>query len=210
MKKFIAFTLIFILTVSCLAGCSAEKDKLIGTWKGTMDLTEAITASMDFTEMEGHFTISPFQIAVTLTFAEDGSYTLQADPASIESATDQLLEDMKKGLISMLQEQISVLGLGNITVDKLLEMSGQTLDGLIEERKHELNILEEISTMINRKGQFRAQDGKLYTSASPETTASDNIYEVYTIEDNVLTLVELVGGDPSTPTVPYPMSFKKS
>ena len=213
MKKLIAFVLICILTVSCFAGCGSEKDKLIGTWKGTMDLTEAITASMDLADMEGHFPINNFQIAVTLTFAEDGTYTLQADPASVEAATAQLLEDMKEGLVSLLQEQITLLGLSDMTVEQLLAMSGKTMDDLIEESKQELaeqNIPKEISAMVERKGQFLTEDGKLYTSASAETTPAAGTYEVFTIEGDVLTLVELVGGDPSVPTVPYPMTFKKS
>ena len=64
MKKWIAFVLIFVLTAGCFAGCNAEKDPLIGTWKGTLDLTEAIMAALD---ADDTVQITEFKVDMLLT-----------------------------------------------------------------------------------------------------------------------------------------------
>lgn len=217
MKKLIAFTLVLVLTVSCLAGCSgSEKDKIIGTWKGTMDLSDAIAAALDAEDMGDTFQIDDFKVEAVLVFAEDGTYSLKLDDASLAAAFDGLMDDMEDGMVKMLEEQITTLGM-EMTVEELLAMSGLDLDALMQQMKESLDeqkVVENIAEEAAREGNFRVEDGKLYTSASLEHAVDPATYERYTLEGNTLTLLELVDDEASDEdaallTAMYPLVFQK-
>lgn len=218
MKKLIAFTLILVLITGCFAGCGgSEADKLVGTWKGTMDLSDAIAAALDAEDMGDTFQIGEFKVDAVLTFTKDGTYSLKLDEASLEAAFAGLIDDMKEGVIKLLEDQIAALGM-EMTVEQLLALSGQNLDDLMQEVEAQLaedKVVENIAAEAAREGNFRAEDGKLYTSASLEHTIDPATYERYTLQGDVLTLVELVGGDLSAEdegllTAVYPLVFKKA
>ena len=217
MKKLIAFALIIVLSIGCLTGCGgSETDKIIGTWKGTMDLSDAITAALDAEDMGDTFQVDNFKVEAVLVFAADGTYSLNLDEASLTAAFDGLMKDLEEGMFKMLKEQITALGM-DMTVDELLAMSGLNQEALMQEIKDSLKeekVVENIAAEAARKGKFRVEDGKLYTSASLANEVDPETYERYTLEGNTLTLLELVGGEAEEGedallTAVYPLIFQK-
>ena len=213
MKKWIAFVLIFVLTAGCFAGCNAGKDPLIGTWKGTLDLTEAIMAALD---ADDTVQITEFKVDMLLTFNADGTYSRKLDETSLDAAWDGLLADMETSIIRMLQNRLTETGM-EISAEEVLERYDLTIEDLMQDLKakiEENNLRESFAKSNAREGKFQAADGKLHCSKDLSTPVDPNFYENYTIEGNTLTLLECIGGDftqEETDLLPflYPMTFQK-
>ena len=90
MKRIFAYIMVAVLLLAMLAGCSpAEKKQLRGSWKGHADLAVAYETMLAGADpgMTGHIDIQNFNVELTITFEEDGTYTWTANDIQLENGT---------------------------------------------------------------------------------------------------------------------------
>ena len=215
MKKRIAMILCLVMALSVmLCGCGSEKDALIGSWTGAMDLTEAVNAALvsemgedeDAAEMAQYLTIDSLKINMTVTFNEDDTYSMVVDEASLEDAMMGMMDDMADGMIEYFEALLEAEGL-DMTVEELLAYSGMSVESLAEDMYNAF-ATEDMFSDLNSEGNFKVSDGKLFLSDGLEYAVDEAIYELYTIEGNTLTIDKGTATDEFEEYI-YPMVFTK-
>lgn len=212
MKRFASLILVLAMVLCLLAGCgNKEADALVGTWKADVDMTELISSQMG-ADVSQYITLDSVIFTMVLQFNEDGTFSSELDKASVETALNGVLQNVKDGTIAMLEAEIAGMGL-EMTVEEMLAASGMDLDTLMAEMEAQMNLAgltDQITAEAAGNGKFDAKDGKLFMSAGLEYLPDPECYEVYTLEGNVLTLLEYVGDDESGFDGLYPLVFHKA
>jgi len=213
MKKVISLVLVAAMLCCVLAGCgNKEADALVGTWKADVDMTELMAEKMGADMME-FVTLSDVIFTMVLQFNSDGTFSMTLDAASVEAALNNLLQSVKDGTVAMLEAQIAEMGL-EMTVEEMLAASGTDLDTVLADMEAQMNIpalIEQTISEAASEGKYDAKDGKLFMSAGLEYLPDPACYEVYTLEGNVLTLMEYVGTDSNSAFDGlYPLVFNKA
>jgi hypothetical protein len=190
---------------------NGDKAKLVGKWKCEKNMAKFFNdgiASGDPSLAE-YIALDDFTIVVYMEFYEDDTYAIYADEDSVEDAIELMKEELVEDLSRYLEETILESTGLSLPVEQILEMAGLTMDGLMAEIVTD-ELVDEMVDGIASKGKFKAEDGKLFTSAGLEYEVDPAVYETYTLEDDVLTLLEYVGGEEDAPDeAVYPMVFKK-
>ena len=149
---------------------------------------------------------------MVLQFNSDGTFSMTLDEASIDAALNSVLQSVKDGTIAMLEAQIAEYGM-EMSVEEMLAASGTDLDTLMAEMEAQMNLPGLAAQIISEaagEGKYDAKDGKLFLSAGLDYLPDPECYEVYTLEGNVLTLVEYVGTDSDGSFDGlYPLNFNK-
>lgn len=223
MKKLIALALALVMVAALFAGCGeakapettvptlSEQEKLVGIWKGEMDITESMKESMG-EEMEG-FELEDMSVTVILTFTEEGAYTLKLDEETLSAAIDSLLKSIRSYLKEGMEKEAQAEGM---TADQMLGALGMTLDEFVDamlESFEEMDLGGEIAKQFKVQGKSLAEDGKIYISDSVDTDPDKTVYLSYTLEGDVLTLTERVGGEAPAEGetgMTFPMILKKA
>lgn len=216
MKRTIALVLTVIMAVLMLAGCSGEQAKLVGTWKAEANLAEGVEQAMlgELGEDAAYFSIENFTVNFVLVFNSDGTYSMTVEEDSVQTAFDALMTDMEAGMVKMLEDQIAQMGL-EMSVEDMLAASGMTLESMMDDLRQSLEdegIIEEMIEESTDEGRFKAKDGKLYMSAGLEYGVDENVYDTYTLDGDILTLVTHVGGEEKEQDLVqyvYPLVFNK-
>lgn len=216
MKRTIAIILTVILAAVMLVGCSNEQSKLLGTWKAEANLAEGIEQVMleELGEQAEYFSIQDFTVNFVMTLNSDGTYSMTVEEDSVQTAFDALMEDMEAGMVKMLEEQISEMGIA-LSVEDMLAASGMTMESMMDQLKQGLEnagVMEQVIEESTEEGRFKAKDGKLYMSAGLEYQVDENVYDTYTLDGDTLTLVTHVGGEEEEQDLVkyvYPLVFNK-
>lgn len=189
-KKLVSILCIVMLFALVLSGCSNEKDALIGEWEGKLDVTDYINDILVAEdELMGQYVeIRDFSIIYTISFNEDDTYSLDVDKRAFDDTVDNMIDDVVAGLMDYLEDMIEAEGL-NMTVDELMELSGISMDALLEE-SFPADSFDEIVEALEMEGYFDVDDGKLLLSESLSTKPDPNVYERYTLEGDTLTIDE--------------------
>lgn len=190
LRKIAAFLmslgLLCAILMTC-SGCGGNKDKeaLLGDWVATVDMTEMMNdelkAGLGDDELMSYFDLGTFSIKVNLSFKDDGTYTFSADEAALEQSLDNVIEVFRNGIIAYFEDTIAAQG-ADITVDELLESSGYTLDGFLEEAFDKEDMMSSMDEMES-SGTFQAKSGVLSLTDDEGTGL-----EAYTLENDTLTL----------------------
>ncbi len=222
MKKIITSIVCLVLAMCIMlsfSGCSmlgGDRAALIGTWEGTIDLSNAINSQLtaeneEDAELTELLKVSDFKIGLVYNFNSNGTYSIEGDEEITQASIDKMKTDMRAGLITYFENTIDEANL-DITVNELLAMSDTDLDTLMDEAFSELNVESLIGTMEG-EGNFEAKDGKLYCSDGLDYAVDRAVYETYEINGDTLTIT---GGseedDPEEQTLLdaiYPMVFTK-
>lgn len=211
MKKTMAMLLCVLLAFSVmLTGCANEKDALIGTWRGSVDLVQFLNEGLSSVDPElgEYLRVSEFKMVYNLTFNEDGTYTMGADRDAVREAFDAVMKEMEVGLTEYLEYILNAQGL-DMSVEEFMALSGLSMDALMEEAFTE-DMMEEIASSMDMQGKFDAKDGKLYMSESLDTVPDTNVFEYYKLEGVTLTIDEgTQGEDRELMEFIYPMVLTK-
>lgn len=213
MKKRIAMILCLVMALSVvLCGCGSEKDALIGSWTGTMNLAEAVNAGMvegmgaDAADMAEYLTIEELTVTMTMTFNEDDTYSLVVDEAALDEAMRGMMDEIADGMVEYFEAMLAAEGL-DMSVEELLAYSGMSLDSLAEEMYNAV-ATEDMFADLNSEGNFKVADGKLYLSDGLDYAVDEAVYEMYTIEGSTLTIDKGTAEDAYEDYI-YPMVFTK-
>lgn len=196
-----------------LCGCvDQEKDALRGKWRCEIDLTELINQEFAADpETAEYLKVDAFCLTVEMEFKEDDTFAMRLDEASAETAVSDLLTSVSAGMETYLEDLYYDQTGVTMEIDDLLAAMGMTMEDLLEQMFPE-ETLEELKIQMfggfNKTGKFAAEEGKLFTSAGLEYEIDPEIYETYTCEGNVLTVLSYVGPDAPDMQV-YPLVFQK-
>lgn len=209
MKKRIALLLCLVMVAAmCLCACSNEKDAILGSWSGTMDMTEFVNAEMAAAdpEMAAYMSLDTFELTFIMTFNEDDTYSMVLDEASAQAEIDVVADKMVQGVLNYMVDMLAEEGV-EMTAEEVLAMSGITTEDLKAEFMSSVN-LEDMLVEVNSEGNFEVKDGKLFTSEGLDYAVDPQVYEIYTIEGDTLTIDKGNSAD-SDGDFAYPMTFTK-
>lgn len=210
MKKSVAIVLCLALVLSlCLCGCANEKKQVLGTWTGTIDLTDKMNEEMldGDAEMAEYVSIDSFNMELTLCFNEDDTYSMTVNEAALQEELDNMIGVVVDGMMRYMVDVLAAEGL-ELTVEEVMEMTGITEEALYAEISSGIDLSEVIGE-VNMEGQFKVADGKLYMSDALDHLVDESMYELYTVEGNTLTIDKGNDTDDSNDFV-YPMVFNKA
>ena len=212
MKKKLSVLMCIVLVLSMLltlTGCSGDKAKLVGKWKCEKNMAQSFNAGVaagDPTVAE-YVALDEFNVVVYMEFYEDDTYSIYADEDSVRLAMETMKEDLVEGIGRYMEDLIFEQTGLTLPADQILEMAGMSMDDLLGQIVTD-DLVDEMINEIATKGQFKAADGKLFTSAGLEYSIDPAVYETYTLEGDTLTVLEYVGGEDVDVSI-YPMVFVK-
>ena len=125
-------------------------------------------------------------MSVVMTFTEEGETTLAIDKDSVNDLMDSLLEQMKGGMNTMLQDLLDSYQI-DMTVDEYLQASGTTLDELLEDSM-DTAMSDDLFEELEQEGYYSIEDGLLFIADEKDEKMADDEANPYTIEDGVLTI----------------------
>ena len=212
MKKIISILLIAVMLLA-FAGCgkskSGDKEQFVGTWKATLDMTELLNESLregiGDDEMADFFVIDKFSFDVVFKFNDDGTYSTDVDQASLDKSAETMKTAVKDGLMDYFEVMVDEMEL-DMSVEELLELSGLSMDDLLEEAMP-ADLFDDVVKEFKLKGNWKAENGKLYTTESLSDDVNKAGYELYEITDAGIKL-SLVDESEDESGV-FPMLLKK-
>lgn len=201
-------TLIMALS---LIGCGSKGPEILGVYDATLDLKDAFVESIDNEMMVdisfGEY-VEKFELVLVTEFNEDGTYKQYVDMEKFEVTCEKLKDETKvyleDVLVEMLKQEYTALNPSlelntkedveaymGMTMDQMANLAlGMNLsdfaDALIDESFGTDMFAEEVLS----EGNYKAEDGKLYMSESLDTAIDEEVYEVYTIKGDVVTITE--------------------
>lgn len=199
MKKYVArmtsvlllFTMLFLL-----GGCSqpTEKDKLLGTWRAEVDLTEKLNEEMGLDEeMAQYMVVDDFGFAFVVTFNEDDSCKLSLDEASMKEAMEGLKGDLRTGVEKYIGDMMAAMEI-DMSLEEFMEASGMDLDAMLDELFGEEAMDELFAEMgtLNMDCFYKVQDGKIYLLENKGDAINEGEYVSYTLEEEQMIFQEVV------------------
>lgn len=214
MKRIASLALVLVMIVALFAGCAAsatDQEKLVGTWKGDLDMTKAMKEEMG-DDLEG-FELNDFKVTAVFTFTQEGTYTMELDEDSVQKAFDGLIESMEGFMKTMMEDQAKELGM---SLDDLLAASGMTMEdmmSMVTEALEEQDLVGELVEEAKSEGKYQAKDGKLHLSDGLNEEIDEAVYDTYTLEGDTLTLTATYGADDEETDMMksvYPITLKKA
>lgn len=196
MKKIVGLIFALMLAIA-LTGCATDSEKLVGKWSGKIDVTDLVSDSVAESGYGDYFEFDDMYIVLNTTFNKDGTYSSEIDEASVQNVVDELISAVEDGMYDMLEAEISASGM-DMSVEDLLAFTGLSMDDIIAELKAMLEEEDIVGQMLdgsNAEGKYDAKEGKLFLSAGLDYEIDENVYEVYELDGDTLTISESVGSD---------------
>ena len=196
MKKYLFSALAALLLISVLigmTGCSSEADALVGSWEGEVNyaryFNEGIVVAAG-EELAQYWMVEDFSLTLVMTFRADGTYSMTVDQIKLEDTIANLKTKLTKGLTDYMRDLIEASG-SEMTVDEFMSTLDISVDELIDQTLGD-QMINAMVADCTFEGNYEVKDGKLYTSAGLDFSIDKNVYEVYEITQNTLTLMSLV------------------
>lgn len=220
MKKIVSLALVLMMVVAMFAGCAAsetpettakktDQELLVGTWKGEMDMIEAIMEEAG--EALAGLELDEFKVTAVFTFNEDGTYTMSLDEASVEAAFDGMIDSLEGIMKEMMEGMAQEAGM---SLDDLLAVSGMTMEDLmavVKETLEEEDLVGEMVKEAKTDGKYKAENGKLFTTTEADAEFDEEVYDTYNLDGDVLTLTNTFGADEADMLRSvYPIILKKA
>lgn len=212
MKKKISVVLCALLVVAMmvsLTGC-LDRVKILGVWKGDLDMTEFINESIteEDKSVAEYIKIEDFKITVVFEFNSDGTYSQKVDEEAFKKTAESFKEDMKEGMIKYFEAYLEEANV-NMSVDELLAASNTDLDKMIAE-EYDDDFFKDATDSMTNEGNYEVKGGKLFLSDGADHAVDEDVYDTYEIKGDTLTLLDTFGGDNDEELKQfYPMVFTK-
>ena len=196
MKKYLFSALAALLLISVLigmTGCSNEADALVGSWEGEVNYAQYFNEGIVVAageELAQYWMVEDFSLTLVMTFRADGTYSMTVDQIKLEDTIANLKTKLTKGLTDYMRDLIEASG-SEMTVDEFMSTLDISVDELIDQTLGD-QMINAMVADCTFEGNYEVKDGKLYTSAGLDFSIDKNVYEVYEITQNTLTLMSLV------------------
>lgn len=157
---------------------STSSDGILGKWRATTDMAGMINQQFDASGMGEVLQVSSFKIAFFMELKSDNTYTLTVDKNTMADSLEGLKAEAKEGIIQYFAQTAP-----GVDVEEALAQNGTSIDELLDQ---ELD-LDTMAIDMDVAGQYRAEDGKLYTSTDVDE-APDDSYLSYALSGDILSL----------------------
>lgn len=186
MKKFLSVMLVLVMILSMVACGGTKKDPLVGTWKGTLDMSGFLKDTLAAEGMTVTTDISGLGFDIILTFGEDGTVTMSVDEASVAAMATKMVDVMLELTVESFKQagvDLSALGLDE--------------ESLRAELEKEINVEELVGSfdVTSESGYYLYKDGKIYGGDTKEELAdvtNSEDYMVVELNGNQLTINDIV------------------
>lgn len=204
-----------MLAALLLPGCGAEQDAPVGTWRGSVDLTQPlndeVTAAIG-EELESFFCFHSFVLPCKACFTEEGTYTISFDRSGVEQALPSLRQDLRDGMYAYVaclirQEEL------DMDVDAFLALSGESVEEMTAQIFEAMDLdgtIRELLEFCSQEGTFSVRDGALMLSDSPESDPDAGICHAFVLQDNTLTIAAADGHASGIGETVYPLQLTRA
>lgn len=184
-KRILSLIMIMVLALS-LAGCGSTAKKLYGTWASTFDISSTFEADLAGSEFEGFH--EDFDVTLMLDFNEDGTFKMYVDEEALTNTCNTYIESLAAFGADIMYEKFMSQddSYTREMVDSVFEerVGMGVEEYLLSELQSSINV-EEVVSSIETTGVYEAKGNKLYMD---ETAVSPNVYDLFTVEGDVLTI----------------------
>lgn len=205
MTKLTALVLALLLALS-LTGCADDHEKMVGVWETEVEFAQVFNNALGNAENAEYLKVDSLKLKMVLTFREDSTYSMVADPASVDAAMAGLRQTLKDGMEAYLVDTVAATGL-NLGINDIMDMLNTDLNTLVDQVLTP-ELIGSVTGIMDAEGQYLAEHGKLYLSDSPDKEIDETVYETYILEEknNKLILVTPNTTDAYTDLL-YPLEF---
>lgn len=191
MKRKLAL-LLSVLMLAGLIGCTDTEEPVVGTWVTVIDMTDTMQETLAGQEIAPYVKFKDLSVSMNTTFREDGTYRMEVDPDSVSNLEEAYKAQAKEGMLAYMEELIPKMWEG-MTLDAYLALSGMTreeaMDMLSEGVFASGSMVKDLDRMTV-EGNYQTENGRISMSDSLDAPASSAGYEMYTLEDDRLTIEE--------------------
>lgn len=215
MRRSIAWVFcVALLGALLLPGCGVyEKKALVGTWTGSVDLTQPLNDAIEpqLGELNQFYTFDSFVLECIVTFTGEGTYTVGFERSSVERAFEQIMADLEEGMYAYMEQILQDQGL-DVTVEEYLEQGGSSIKRAMEQTLAAMDpeaLIEELLETTAMEGNFDAEGGKLMLSDGLEYQPDPAVYHTYRLSGGTLT-IEQGSAEGSQIDALFPLILKKA
>ena len=215
MRRSIAWVFcVALLGALLLPGCGIyEKKALVGTWTGSVDLTQPLNDAIEpqLGELNQFYTFDSFVLECIVTFTGEGTYTVGFERSSVERAFEQIMADLEAGMYAYMEQILQDQGL-DVTVEEYLEQGGSSIKRAMEQTLAAMDpeaLIEELLETTAMEGNFDAEGGKLMLSDGLEYQPDPAVYHTYRLSGGTLT-IEQGSAEGSQIDALFPLILKKA
>lgn len=189
-KKILSLILLVVLAMS-LVGCGKKdtSDQLIGTWELTFDYSAVIESELP-SDYDGFH--EDFDLTVRLTFNDDGTFEMYADEDALASELQNYLEGLAQFATEVTYEEFDAQGISKAEADEMVqEQYGMSIYEYMLDQFSSITV-EDIASEIYTGGVYEARGDEVHMD---EYKVQDNVFDVFTVEGNTLTLNPPAGAE---------------
>lgn len=198
--------IISVLMMFLMAGCG-ESATIEGTWANEIDSTEMLVSYLGIEEdLSEYIKIDKFVVTMNVTFNEDGTYKMKVDEKTTKESFLAARDIVSDGLRKYLEDTIKNEGY-DITVEEFLEFAETDFDTLINDYIND-GIINQMVNIMQNEGKYKVEENKLYMTETADSEFDDEVYQVFTLTEDTLTLTESFGNE-SENNSDYPKVFKR-
>ena len=157
--------------VLLLAACGGGKktESLVGSWTGQVDMMDQVVEGMNLTapEIAQELEMEAFNLTLEMEFRDDNTYTMTVDQDKLDESIEELIQKTVDATLDYLEQELKDQGITDMTVDEALAQSGMDRESFTQLMRDSLSQLSTtVAEGIQTEGQYRWEDGQLYTSDS--------------------------------------------
>lgn len=189
-KKILSLILLVVLAMS-LVGCGKKdtSDQLIGTWELTFDYSAVIESELP-SDYDGFH--EDFDLTVRLTFNDDATFEMYADEDALASELQNYLEGLAQFATEVTYEEFDAQGISKAEADEMVqEQYGMSIYEYMLDQFSSITV-EDIASEIYTGGVYEARGDEVHMD---EYKVQDNVFDVFTVEGNTLTLNPPAGAE---------------
>ncbi|MBE6975852.1 MAG: hypothetical protein E7439_01460 [Ruminococcaceae bacterium] len=197
MKKLVALLLALAMILSMslfLTACddSSKKDKdeeiseedlekaIVGTWKGTMDLTDSMEEMLEGEGLGEYVELSKFKVKFSMEFNDDGEVEIVADEDSLNDAFETFIDEMADGMEAYLADELEKAG-SDMTPDEAMKAQyGMGCKEYLTEVYE--SVADSMADELSETVDYELDGNKLYMFADEDTYVKISITKGGTME----------------------------
>ena len=190
--RWMALPLALGLTLT-LAACGGNdpKEDLVGAWSGQVDVMDQVVEGMRVTapEIADELELENFYIPLEIEFRDDNTYIMTVDQEKLDESMDALIQKSVDATMVYMEQMLKEQGITDMTVDEALAQSGMDRESFTQLMRDSLSQLSTtVAEGIQTEGQYRWEDGQLYTSDSVDVEPGSDDPLPCTLDGDTMTM----------------------
>ena len=163
----------------------------MGSWTGQVDMMDQVVEGMNLTapEIAQELEMEAFNLTLEMEFRDDNTYTMTVDQDKLDESIEELIQKTVDATLDYLEQELKDQGITNMTVDEALAQSGMDRESFTQLMRDSLSQLSTtVAEGIQTEGQYRWEDGQLYTSDSVDVEPGSDDPLPCTLDGDTMTM----------------------